>query len=148
MEQAQLPYEFLDDAPTADVGFRAWGPTLDDCFRAAADATLASMLGNPGAVGSAVRRRVRVGHTDLDLALLRFLEELVYYKDAEALLLRATQVHVEEDVRGWRVEGVLEGERIDPARHHLTGDVKAVTVHRLKVEKTGAGWQSTVVLDV
>jgi SHS2 domain-containing protein len=142
------PYEFLDDAPTADVGFRAWGETLDDCFRAAAEATLASMLANPTAVGRSERREVSVEHEEIDLALVRFLEELVYYKDAAGLLLRAAEVKVERSGEGWRVEARLEGERIDPARHELTGDVKAVTVHRLKVEQTAAGWQATIVLDV
>ena len=143
-----MPYEFLDDAPTADVGFRASAPTLDECFRAAAEATLASMLANPNAVEPRVQRPAHVEHAELDLALMRFLEELVYHKDAEGLLLRATRVRVEEDDRGWRVDAELEGEAIDPDRHDLTGDVKAVTVHRLKVARTADGWQATVVLDV
>lgn len=142
------PYEFLEDAPTADVGFRAWGETLDECFRSAAEATLASMLANPSALGRSERRAATVVHEDLELALVRFLEELVYYKDAEGLLLHAADVSVEQRERGWRIRAGLEGEKIDPARHDLTGDVKAVTVHRLKVERTAAGWQATVVLDV
>ena len=142
------PHEFLEDAPPADVGFRAWGDTLDDCFRAAAEATLASMVANPSSVGRSERREVSVGHGEIELALVAFLEELVYHKDAEGLLLRAAEVHVEEHHRRWDVRAVLEGERIDPARHDLAGDVKAVTVHRLKVERTAAGWQATVVLDV
>jgi SHS2 domain-containing protein len=48
----------------------------------------------------------------------------------------------------WCVDAALEGEPIDAARHQLSGDVKAVTVHRLKVEQTSAGWEATVVLDV
>jgi SHS2 domain-containing protein len=143
-----VPYEFLDEAPTADVGFRAWGETLDECFRAAADATLASMLANPDSVRPSERREVSVEDEEIELALVRFLEELVYYKDAEGLFLRAARVHVERAEGGWRVGAALEGERIDPARHERTGDVKAVTVHLLRVERTSTGWQATVVLDV
>jgi SHS2 domain-containing protein len=91
---------------------------------------------------------VSVESEEIDLALVRFLEELVYHKDAEGLLLRAARVHVERNERAWRVGALLEGDRIDPARHELTGDVKAVTVHRLEVEKTATGWRATVVLDV
>jgi SHS2 domain-containing protein len=142
------PHEFLEDAPTADVGFRAWGETLDQCFQAAAEATLGTMLADPSVLGKTERREANVAHAEVELALVRFLEELVYYKDAEGLLLRATEVNVEESDGSWRVRAVLEGERIDPVRHELTGDVKAVTVHRLKVERTPAGWQAIVVLDV
>jgi SHS2 domain-containing protein len=143
-----VPYEFLDDAPTADVGFTASGASLDECFRAAAEATLASMVANPDSVQGRERRAIHVEHEERELALLRFLEELVFYKDSEGLLLHATQVHVEQRNGSWNIEGVLEGEPIDPSRHELTGDVKAVTVHRLRVEQTASGWRATVVLDV
>ena len=36
----------------------------------------------------------------------------------------------------------LEGERIDPARHEQVADVKAVTLHGLRVERTEVGWQA------
>jgi len=72
----------------------------------------------------------------------------VYYKDAAAELLRATGVGVTQRDGRWIVEAVLEGEAIDPARHQTAGDVKAVTMHRLKVERTPRGWQATAVLDV
>lgn len=141
-------YEFLEDAPTADVGFTAWGATLDECFQAAAQATLASMVADPDSVKRRERRVVHVDHEDRELGLLRFLEELIFYKDAEGLYLHATQVHVEQRDESWKIDAVLEGEPIDPARHELTGDVKAVTVHRLRVEPIGSGWRATVVLDV
>ena len=141
-------YEFLDDAPTADIGFTARGATLDECFQAAAQATLASMVADPDSVKRSERRAVRVEHEDRELALLRFLEELVFYKDAEGLFLHATQVHVADRDGRWTIDAVLEGERIDPACHELTGDVKAVTVHRLRVEPIDSGWRATVVLDV
>jgi len=143
-----MPYEFLDDAPPADVGFVAWGPSLDDCFRAAADATLATMLPHPETLARRARRTAHVEHTDLELALLNLLEEMVFHKDAHGLLLAADEVRVARQGETWTVDAVFSGESIDPARHDLANDVKAVTVHRLKVERTGDGWQATVVLDV
>lgn len=142
------PYAFLDDAPPADVGFAAWGRSLDECFRAAADATLATMLARPETLRRRQRREAHVEHEDLALALLRFLEEIVYHKDASGLLLAATSVRVERRDAVWRVDAVLEGEAIDPARHALANDVKAVTVHRLRVARTAEGWRAVVVLDV
>jgi SHS2 domain-containing protein len=143
-----VPYSFPEDAPVADVGFTASGPTLDECFQAAAEATLASMVADPGSVKPRERRAVHVEHEDRELGLLRFLEELIFYKDAEGLFLRATQVRVEQREGRWSIDAVLQGEPIDPSRHELTGDVKAVTVHRLRVEPIDSGWRATVVLDV
>lgn len=143
-----MPYRFLDDAPTADTGFAATGATLDECFRTAADATLATMLANPESLRAAERRSATVRHEDLELALVKFLDELVYHKDAESLLLRASNVRVERRGNEWVVTADLEGEAIDPLRHQLAADVKAVTVHRLRVARAAHGWEATVVLDI
>jgi SHS2 domain-containing protein len=143
-----VPYRFLDDAPTADTGFAASGATLDECFRAAADATLATMLANPESLRAAERRSATVRHEDLDLALVKLLDEIVYHKDAEGLLLRASDVRVERRADEWVATALLEGEAIDPSRHELAADVKAVTVHRLRVARSADGWEATVVLDI
>jgi SHS2 domain-containing protein len=143
-----VSYEFLDDAPPADVGFVARGETVAECFQAAVDATLACMPGNPEALRLRGRRQVHVQGDGADLALLKLLDELVYYKDAESLFLRATSLRVTPCEGRWTVDAVLEGEEVDPERHERSGDVKAVTMHRLDVRRTDAGWEATVVLDV
>ena len=143
-----VPHRLLDDAPTADVGFVATGETLAACLRAAADATLEIMLANPDALCARQRRTLHVESDAVDLALLKLLEELIYYKDAEQLFLRVTDVDARQRNGGWVVDATAEGEPIDPARHRLSGDVKAVTMHRLNVTQTERGWEATVVLDV
>jgi SHS2 domain-containing protein len=135
-----VPYRFLDDAPTADVGFVATGATLDECFQAAAAATLVVMLANPESVQPRLRRTWHVEADGVDLALLRFLEEFIFAKDADGIFLRAAT--------RWIVDATAEGEAIDPSRHLLSGDVKAVTLHRLNVRRADGGWQATVVLDI
>jgi SHS2 domain-containing protein len=89
-----MPYRFLEDAFTADVGFVASGATLEECFTAAAEATLEVMLANVSALQPRERREVHVEAEALDLVLLGFLEELVYRKDAEQVLLRPISVRV------------------------------------------------------
>ena len=43
----------------------------------------------------------------------------------------------------------LRGEPIDGTRHELAADVKAVTLHGLKVAPArGGGWEAEVTLDV
>ena len=143
-----MPYRLLDDAPTADVGFVASGDTLDACFQAAADATLDVMLGNRDALEPRERHAFTVESGSVDLALLKFLEELIFLKDAASLFLRVTHVRVDHRGERWCVDAVAEGETVDPARHLLAGDVKAVTMHRLGVRHTDAGWEATVVLDI
>ena len=141
-----MPYEFLDDGVTSDVTFHAWGASLEELFAAAADATLNVMVRSVESVRPLETRSVSVEADALDLLLMRFLDELVYRKDVEELLLRATEVRV--DTERNRVQAVLTGERIDPKRHELVADVKAVTLHDLRVERSATGWDAHVTLDV
>ena len=141
-----MPYEFPDDGVTSDVTFHAWGRSLEELFTAAADATLNVMVRSLDSVQPLETRSVSVEADALDLLLMRFLDELVYRKDVEELLLRATEVHV--DTGRNRVQALLSGERIDPKRHELVADVKAVTLHDLRVERTATGWDAHVTLDV
>ena len=143
-----MPYRFLEDAFTADIGFVASGATLEECFAAAAEATLEVMLANRTAVQRREQLHVHVEAEALDLLLLKFLEELIYHKDAEQLLLQPVSISVSQQGSWWLSEAVLAGERIDPGRHQLSADVKAVTLHRLSVEWRDGEWEATVVLDV
>ena len=40
------------------------------------------------------------------------------------------------------------GEAIDPGRHRLRVDVKAVTLHGFSVQSTTDGWEARVILDI
>jgi SHS2 domain-containing protein len=142
------PYRFREDVAIADVAFEAWGPTLEELFVAAADATTNTMAENLEAIEDRQRRPIRLEEESADLLLFRLLEELVYFKDAEGLLLRVPAVRIRHRDGALVLEAEARGEPLDPLRHRLQADVKAVTLHRLRVERTARGWEASVVLDI
>jgi SHS2 domain-containing protein len=141
-------YRFREDIAIADAAFEAWGATLEELFVAAADATINTMAGNLEAIEDRQRRPIRFEEESADLLLFRLLEELIYLKDAEGLLLRVPTVRISRRDGAFVLEAEARGEPLDPLRHHLQADVKAVTLHRLRVEQTARGWEASVVLDV
>lgn len=142
------PYRYLEEIATADVAFEAWGETREQAFLAAADATLNTMVEEIGTVAPRERRVLSLAAGSLDLLLFELLQELVYHKDANRLLLRVHDLRIEETGSGYRLHADASGETIDPGKHPLLADVKAVTLHRLSVGKTPSGWHAVVVLDV
>jgi SHS2 domain-containing protein len=142
------PYRYLEGIATADVAFEAWGATPEETFLAAADATLNTMVEDIGTVAPREHREISIVADALDLLLFELLQELVYHKDADRLLLRVRDLRIEENGKEYRLRAEGWGETIDPDRHGLLADVKAVTLHRLSVEKTPSGWRAVVVLDV
>jgi SHS2 domain-containing protein len=139
-------YEFVEST-TSDLSFVARGPTLESSFTAAAEALLAATLLDPDSLGSEIEQAVELVEPDLELLLLRFLNELVYLRDAKGLLLRARWLQIQRngDVR---LTGRLAGESLRPERHALVGEVKAATAHGLSVVQDAQGWRATATLDV
>jgi SHS2 domain-containing protein len=98
-----------------------------------------------------VRRKVFLEEPDLELLMLRFLNELVYLRDAEQLLLLPRRVRVSVN-DGAQLEADLVGEAIDAERHRMDAEVKAATAHGLRIARATAGeggrWEASVTLDV
>lgn len=143
-----MPYRYLDDIATADAAFEAYGDTLEGMFTAAADALLGVMTENPETIAPSHSVAVECGADSPDMLLFRFLGELVYLKDARRLLLRVASICITEENGRYTLSSVMRGEEIDSSKHRMIVDVKAVTLHRLKVEERNGVWTATVVVDV
>jgi SHS2 domain-containing protein len=139
-------FRFVEGA-TSDLAFEATGASLGEVFGAAAEALLAATVERPQAVRPVVSRVLRLGDSELDLALLRFLNELIYLRDAQGLVLRPQRVSCREGPT-IELEAELAGEPLDPVRHGLACDVKAATAHGLRIARAQDGWRASVTLDV
>lgn len=147
MSAGEPAFEFVDDV-TSDLSFVARGATLGEVFEAAAAAFLAATLENPESLRETERRPIELAEPDRELLLLAFLNELVYLRDAERLLLRAHRLEVDDGEGQARLRGELAGERIDRSRHALASDVKAATAHGLRLAGAPGAYRATVTLDV
>jgi SHS2 domain-containing protein len=143
-----MSYRFLEDIALADVAFEVEAADLPALFTDAAEALLKVQIDNPEAVCHVEKVALEFAHSQIDLLLYRFLQELIFYKDAKRWLLRADRVRLETSGDLHRLKAQISGEILDPARHHQRVDVKAVTFHRLSVAQTPAGWKATIVLDI
>jgi SHS2 domain-containing protein len=143
-----MPYEYLEDAFIADIAFRATGRTREELFTMAADATLNVMVTDLNDITGLEEKPIRLAAASLEMLLFDFLSELVFYKDAQRLLLRVERIALSDPPQGVSLTATLRGDPIDPERHRLGVDVKAVTLHHFKVAEMPEGWSATVVLDV
>lgn len=143
-----MPYRYLEEIATADVAFEAWGATREEMFAAAADALTNVMVADLSTIVPVHEVDIHLEHTELDLLLFAFLQELIYYKDARRLLLRAPSPAIGMEGSTLTLHAVARGEEIDPERHPMVVDVKAVTLHRFQVEEREGVWRATVILDI
>jgi SHS2 domain-containing protein len=143
-----MEYRFIDDAFIADIGFIATGDTAEEMITAAANATMKVMVDNPDEIAGVELKKIKLEAESLEMALFDLLGELIFYKDAEELLLRVEQLTIARNGEHVVLTAEARGEKINRQKHRLIVDVKAVTMHRFKVEETTHGWTATVVLDI
>ena len=143
-----MPYSFLEEIGTADIAFEATGRDLPELFREAADATTNVMIENLDAIEPRETRRIELSNDELDMLLFDLLQELIYLKDSERLLLRIQEVHIDEKEGRYSLKATAEGEPLDAERHRQRADVKAVTLHDFSVERVDGGWKAQVLLDI
>ena len=143
-----MPYHYLEEIGTADIAFEATSRDLAELFRDAADATMNVMIDNLQAIESRETRYIELSSDEIDMLLFDFLQELIYFKDAERLLLRVRDARIEQRDGNYFLKAETAGEPLDSTRHHQRADVKAVTLHGFSVEKEDDGWKARVLLDI
>lgn len=143
-----MPYRYLEEIATADIAFCAWGDTVEEMFISASDALLNIMVDNLEAVRGKREILFELEHEELDILLFNFLNEIVFQKDAQRLLLRVSSLTILSGDSCHRLCARAMGEELDRDRHRLLLDIKAVTLHRLNVRQTDRGWEATVVVDI
>jgi SHS2 domain-containing protein len=143
-----MTYRYLEKITTADVAFQAYGKSLEVLFLSAWDATLNVMVSNIETIKRKILKTVRIANSAIELLLFDFLQELLFFKDAERLLLRINSLHIGKTGETYGLRAEAAGEIIDSKHHELLVDVKAVTFYRFCVEQVSSGWRATVTLDV
>jgi SHS2 domain-containing protein len=143
-----MPYRYLEEIATADIAFEATGRDLPELFSDAADATTNVMIENIEAIQPRQTRQIELSNDKLDMLLFDLLQELIFLKDAERLLLRIREVQIDDRDEMYLLKATAEGETLDVERHHQRADVKAVTLHDFAVERTDGGWKARVLLDI
>jgi SHS2 domain-containing protein len=146
MARVTPKFEILEHP--ADIGFLAYGATLEELFANAALAMI-SISGDPEVVRETERREIEVTGENTESLLYAWLAEILAVMDAERLALRRADVtelvtHMGEG----RVRGVVFGEYYDRERHRAGVAIKAVTYHQFAIERTQDGWRARVFLDL
>jgi SHS2 domain-containing protein len=129
---------------TADEAFEAWGPTVEDVFAEAARALFAVIAGEvtPDPGDEAVVLELEA--EDRRALLHEWLETLNARHQGEEVLFHSFA----PNLAGNRLTGACRAQPIDPARHDLRTEVKAVTWHDLTLTCEDGVWRATVLLDI
>ena len=77
--------------------------------------------------------------------LVSWLTELLFLYESERWLFSRFEPRLPDD---GRLEAEVWGEKLDPARHPIEREVKAVTYHRMAFFRQGKQLKTTIVFDL
>jgi len=143
---------------TADVGLAGRADTPEELFEAMAEG-LAELICPRGCVRARRKREIRLASEDLEAMVVDFLSRVMitiltdHFAVSE---IRVLELHRPDSApadaavgrRPFEIVAELSGEPLDPARHEIATEVKAVTYHQLSVVRRGRQWVARVILDV
>ncbi|MDA0700137.1 MAG: archease [bacterium] len=137
-----MPWRWVDH--TADVGLRIEAPTLAALFEEAAEALVALLVEEPETVEPRETLEFALEADDPADLLFDWLQTLLVTFELRGLLLTGFRV----DLEGRHLRAAATGEPVDPARHRLAHEVKAIAYHGLSLRATDDGWLAEVVVDI
>ncbi len=137
-----MKYEVFEHV--SDIGLRIYGSSFKDLLENAGLA-LFDQMADLSKVSAVETVEVSAEGDTAEELFMAWLRELLYMFHGRGYLLN--EFEVKEASEG-KVKGIVKGERIDPERHVLHGEVKGATYHKLEVKEIDGKWEAKVILDV
>lgn len=129
---------------TADVGVTSYGESLKEAFENQAAGMFSIMVDLRG-VREKLSFDIEAQASDLEGLLIAWLDELLFVSETKRVFLKRFEV---VSIVETKLRAKAYGEEINPARHVLKTDVKAVTYHMLEVRREPGCVTTRVVYDI
>ena len=134
-----MKYRFIEH--TGDIKFQVGGNTLTKIFENSALA-VSHYISRGKKIKSKKGKIIEVSGTDLESLFYNFLDELIYFLDAECFVVAKAKI----TMRGYNLQAELYGD--DTKNYSDLDHIKAATYAEMYIKKTSKGWKAQAVLDV
>ncbi|MBS3736647.1 MAG: archease [Candidatus Bipolaricaulota bacterium] len=141
-----MSFKYLDHG--ADIGLEVTNDSLEGLFSEAGRALFSLMVDIEG-IQRDESLELELSEQNLEDLLYEWLSELLSLSNLNGQVYgEFSKVTITEAVSGYGLEAVARGENIDPEKHELGTEVKAVTYQGLEINDTEDGWRCRFVVDV
>ncbi|WP_409199992.1 archease [Methanobrevibacter sp. DSM 116169] len=139
------PYEYFD--VTADIGFIAYGETLNESFENAGLAMF-NVISDTNNIKAINKLTFSIESEDEVSLLYDFLEELLFLHEVKFMLFSKFNVEIYKKENGFKLNATIEGEEINWEIHERGSEIKAITFHMMEVSKNNGFYQTKAILDL
>ena len=150
--ESKLKYEYFD--VTADIGFYAYGKSLEEAYENAGLAMF-NVITDISKVKKEESQEFEIVSEDLVSLLYDYLEELLFLQDTELLFFSDFDVNIEKiedkessSLENYKLTCCAYGEEINWDVHPHKSEVKAITFHKMCVKEDEGIFKLRVILDL
>lgn len=129
---------------TADVGLKITAPSIEQLFMLAAEGMFEIIIPERK-VNSTEKIKVTVNAIDREELIINWLSELNFLFQTRQFLLKKVAALEISDIF---LSATIYGEKINPAKHPVETEIKAVTFHKLYVRQQEKIWTAQIIFDI
>ena len=123
-------FEYFD--VTADIGFKSYGKDLNEAFENASLAIF-NIISDTSDIDAKIEKSIEITSEDEVSLLYDYLEELLFLHEVEFMLFSQFDVNIDDDLH---LKATIKGEEINWDKHERKTEIKAITFHKMQVEKS------------
>jgi len=116
-----------------DAVLEAYGETLEEAFENAAKGLNDTMVELNTVIPDREIRITAEGH-DLYSLLFDWLDKVMLLLVTDGIVMSDFSVKIKQD-KGYFLEGIAKGERLNLDKHHYKVEIKAVTYHEMDIKQ-------------
>jgi SHS2 domain-containing protein len=133
---------FIDH--TGDIGIQLEAGSPEEIFQLSAQTMFEIIC--PSAKAQPLRQhRIDMKEDDLEQLWVSWLSHLnVLFQTEQFLLAAIDSIKIENN----SLQAVVKGDSVDPAKHRVELEIKAVTFHKMYIRNEKGRWRAQVIFDV
>lgn len=124
-------YEVIEH--TADIGIKAYGNDLSDCFTNAAHGMF-DLITNNSSIDEKGEYQIELSANDFEQLLVDFLSELLFLHSSRNLIFGFFNVTL--NLKKCSLSAIVKGEKFNLSKHRYGMEIKAITYHLIEVHQT------------
>ena len=145
LDDTMKTFEILDIS--GDAGIRAFGKNIEEVFKNSA-LGMYSLITDIEDIKEEKTVSVSIKSHSLEGLLVSWLNQLVFQFDAYNFIGKEISIKAISYQPSAFLKAEIHGEEFDPERHERKLLIKAVTYHKLKIEKLNDVWEIDVIFDI
>lgn len=133
---------------TADVGIDISAESVKELFIEAARGWKYSVLENSPTKADEVKN-VKLSALNPEELMVRWLNELNFYLTVKEWIINDVlegKINLAGTI--WRLDFLINGEKLDYQRHEICIEIKSVTYHQLCIKKSKNQYKARIIFDI